>query len=156
MKFAVALALVASTAAWGHERRAVKIEVPFETVRGAVIIRVTMAGRQGDFLLDTGAEILLADRQFLGVPTKDARRGPDGVTVVDMAKVNDFWIGGHCFGRRTVGLMDFAALSKSLGRRISGTVGQDVLREFDSVNIDYKRGMVTLTIQGDDDAAGVR
>jgi len=155
VKRLVALALVASTAAWGHGRRAVKIEVPFETARGLVIVHAVMAGRPGDFLLDTGAEMTLADRRFLGLKVKDAAPRADGVTAAGAANVGDLCISDHCFGKRQVGLVDFEGFSKLLGRRISGTVGQDVLREFDSINIDYKRGIVTLAVKGDDDA-GVR
>ena len=38
--------------------------------------------------------------------------------------------------------MDLSEASKHLGTRIDGFVGQDILREFSAVRIDYKAGVV--------------
>ncbi|HKW34139.1 MAG TPA: hypothetical protein VJN92_14100 [Candidatus Acidoferrum sp.] len=39
-------------------------------------------------------------------------------------------------------VMDLSEASKNLGTRIDGFVGQDILREFSAVRIDYKAGLV--------------
>jgi hypothetical protein len=43
---------------------------------------------------------------------------------------------------RPILVMDLSEASKRLGSRIDGFVGQDILREFSSVRIDYKAGFV--------------
>jgi hypothetical protein len=40
--------------------------------------------------------------------------------------------------------MDLSEARERLGTRIDGFIGQDVLREFSSVQIDYKAGKVEL------------
>jgi hypothetical protein len=45
---------------------------------------------------------------------------------------------------RAVLVMDLSEARERLGTRIDGFIGQDVLREFSSVQIDYKAGKVEL------------
>ena len=45
---------------------------------------------------------------------------------------------------RPILVMDLSAASKQLGTRIDGFVGQDILREFSSVRIDYRNELVEL------------
>jgi hypothetical protein len=74
------------------------------------------------FLLDTGADLSIISPQAAGVSSK-----------LDALKP---WID------RTVLVMDLSEASKGLGTRIDGYRGQDILREFSAVRIDYKVGLV--------------
>jgi hypothetical protein len=154
LKFAVALALAATSAAWGHERRAVKIEVPFTVKANLVVLKMTLAGKPGTFLLDTGAQGTMLDREFAGF-AKKKRTGEFGVIDVEYSSVDKLCFeGGACFPKTRVGVAELGNVA-GLPLHLDGIIGQDLLRGFDEVSIDYKRGIVTLAIKGDDNA-GIR
>lgn len=57
---------------------------------------------------------------------------------IDLRLEKRHWI------ERPILVMDLSAASKQLGTRIDGFVGQDILREFSSVRIDYRNELVEL------------
>ena len=56
----------------------------------------------------------------------------------DLRLAERHWIG------REILVMDLSEASKRLGTHIDGFLGQDVLREFSSVRIDYKKRIIEL------------
>ncbi len=152
--FALALlaAAVCSAAAARHGREIVRVEVPFETVSGhdVILVAVTVAEKPAHFILDTGSELTMVDREFAGFTRekrKASRAGGHGIVNVGTAMVSPFCMGTHCLNFRKVGVGEFGELSEYLGRRIDGLLGQDVLRAFDEVTIDYKKSTVTFSIE---------
>jgi hypothetical protein len=148
-------AAVCSAAAWGHARREpVRVEVPFETgEHKMILIRATVAGRPATFILDTGTELTLLDREYSGLPKREHKQtdaaGGHGIATVAFAQVSVFCVAQHCVKDMKVAVGEFAGISKLLGRRIDGTIGQDLLRAFDEVTIDYKKSTVTFSIEGE-------
>ncbi len=148
-------AAACSVAAAKHSREAVRVELPFQTTKTAklMIVRVTIAGKTGDFLFDTGDELTLLDREFAGFPKpkrdKDGSHsdGQSGITTVKWVDVGPMCLEKFCLDKRKVGIAELGVFPR-LGRRIDGIVGQDLLREFDQVSIDYRTEVVTLTISG--------
>jgi len=61
------VAAACSVATARHSREAVRVALPFETVKTAklMIVRVTIVGKTGDFLFDAGDELTLVDRESL-------------------------------------------------------------------------------------------
>lgn len=53
-------------------------------------------------------------------------------------------IAGLTFEKQPVTTVNLDSLSKWAGTRIDGLLGQDILREFSAVRIDYKAQTVTL------------
>jgi len=102
--------------------------------------------RQGD-------ELTLVDREFVGFPKpkqdKDGAHpdGQSGITTVKWADVGPMCLEKFCLEKRRVGIAELGVFPR-LGRRIDGILGQDLLREFDEVSINYKTEVVTLTIGG--------
>jgi len=149
------VAAACSVATARHSREAVRVALPFETVKTAklMIVRVTIAGKTGDFLFDTGDELTLVDREFVGSPKpkqdKDGAHpdGQSGITTVKWADVGPMCLEKFCLEKRRVGIAELGVFPR-LGRRIDGILGQDLLREFDEVSINYKTEVVTLTIGG--------
>jgi len=148
-------AAVCSAAAARHSREVVRVELPFETVKTAklMIVRVTIARKTGDFLFDTGDELTLLDREFAGLPKpkcdKDTAHpdGQSGITTVKWVDVGPMCLEGFCLDKRKVGIAELGFFPR-LGRRIDGIIGQDVLREFDEVLINYRTEIVTLRFGG--------
>jgi hypothetical protein len=96
-------------------------------------------------LLDTGADFTLISPEAAGVAAKLAALratntvGASGEYVkgrIDLRLAERHWID------RAVLIMDLSEASKRLGTRIDGFIGQDILREFSAVRIDYKAGLV--------------
>jgi aspartyl protease len=156
---ALPLAAAICAAAWGHSRREpARVEVPFETTRGGaglMTIRVTVNGKTGDFLFDTGDELTLLDREFAGFksekpkPEKNGAHpdGQSGISTMKQVVLGPVCIEKHCFEKRTVGIAELGFFPR-LGRRIDGIIGQDLLREFDEVTINYKKSTVTFSTEG--------
>ncbi len=151
---ALPLAVAISATAWGHSRREpVRVEVPFETSgHDLIVVRISVAGRAANFILDTGDELTMVDRQFAGFPKQDRKKsdapGGHGVLTTGMAQLPTLCFESYCLKNRKVGVGEFEEVSKLVGRRIDGTIGQDLLREFDEVIINYKKSTVTLSREG--------
>lgn len=122
--------------------------VPFHSVNGMILLDATVNGKPAVLLLDTGAEFTIISAQASGLSaaklhtlTANKAAGANGEYVksrVDLILDKRHWID------REVLVMDLNDSSKRLGTRIDGFIGQDVLREFQGVHIDYKARTVTL------------
>ena len=97
-------------------------------------------------LLDTGSDFTLISPQASGVPAAKLRAltgtkttGANGDYVksrIDLRLAERHWID------REILVMDLSDASKRIGTRIDGFVGQDLLREFSAVRIDYKASVI--------------
>jgi aspartyl protease len=140
------LGLVLCLPAHAQERRT--FTVPFHTVRGMILLDGQINGKLAVFLLDTGANNSVVDYRAAGFDSLklDALRstgsaGAEGACTVREVKLSlehRSW-----FGRR-VCVMNLSDAGKRMGVQIDGFIGQDVLREFSTVRIDYKAQTVTL------------
>ncbi len=150
MRFARAIALLLAAASFAAAQEPLRVEVPFETLKGPnlMIVRVTLRGKTGDFLFDTGNERTLVDREFAGFPKSKRDKAELGEIAVEWTKLGPLCVEKHCFEKKTVGIAELGLLPR-LGRRVDGIIGQDLLREFDEVTISYKKSTVTLVIEGD-------
>ena len=119
--------------------------VPFHTVNGMILLDATVNDKPAVLLLDTGADFTLISPEAAGLPANlDALKatnttGAAGEYVksrVDLRLAERHWI------ERAVLVMDLSEASKRLGTRTDGFIGQDVLREFSAVRIDYKASVI--------------
>ena len=53
-------------------------------------------------------------------------------------------LGGRTWKRRSVVAMNLGEVSEAFGRRIDGLLGQDLLREFERVTIDFRARTLRL------------
>jgi hypothetical protein len=65
-------------------------------------------------------------------------RAPDLYTEATLA------LGGRTWKNRSVAAMSMAEVSEAFGRRIDGLLGQDLLREFGRVTIDFRARTLRL------------
>ena len=138
---AVAFTLFASTV------HAQTFRVPFHTVNGMILLDAQVNGKPAALLLDTGANSTIISAEAAGLAAVQlkallatkAGTGAEGDYIareVDLKLSNRHW-----FNRR-VWVMNLSDASKRLDTPIDGFVGQDLLREFSVVRIDYKAGAV--------------
>ena len=133
-----------------------------EVSTGHHLIEATINGREGEFVLDTGANMTVIDLAHVdrfGIsPTSGAVGGALGVGGGGQARrspIDSFRIGAVEVRQRRVVTADLGQLLRSLGR-VSGTtvygiVGQDVLKEHRAI-IDVARPMLYLMAEDRDPA----
>jgi hypothetical protein len=101
-------------------------------------------GKPAVFLLDTGSNVSFVDmhsaRAIQFKADKVRRVGMAGCLVAH----EKLTLGDKDFEGQRLCIADLSDISKSTGTRIDGLVGQDFLRMFSAVRIDYKAKTVTL------------
>jgi Aspartyl protease len=110
---------------------------------GTILVDATLNGQPVVMILDTGASHSMFDAsafglsavQFQAARMNNRGLGLDADVVVRTA---DFQIGNEAWKQQPVEIADLHLLSKIYGRKIGGIIGQDVLRSFVSVQINYK------------------
>jgi hypothetical protein len=116
-----------------------------------ILLDATVNAKPAVLLLDTGAEFTIISAQASGLSaaklhtlTATKTTGANGEYVkgrVDLILDKRHWID------REVLVMDLSESSKRLGTRIDGFIGQDLLREFSAVRIDYKHSVLELEVE---------
>jgi hypothetical protein len=125
------------------------LRLPFRTVHSMILVQGRVNGSQVAFLLDTGATRTIVSASIYGkIPFRlraiertshSAGMIGDSVIVpVDLELDNHRWAGQH------VAIMNLDGLSQVLGVQFDGLLGQDVLREFRSIRIDYHAHIIEL------------
>jgi hypothetical protein len=144
--FVFLLLLVVLAVAHAQERKT--FAVPFHTVRGMILLDGQLNGKPAVFLLDTGANNSVVDYRAAGFDTlkPDKLRstggtGAEGDCIVREVKLS---LEHRSWLNRRVCLMDLADVSRRIGTRVDGFIGQDILGTFSAVRIDYKAHTVTL------------
>ena len=110
---------------------------------GTILVDASVNGQPVVMILDTGASHSMFDASVFGLSavqlqvarTKGRGMGLDADVVWRTA---DFEIGDEAWKQHPIEVADLHLLSKIYGRKIGGIVGQDVLRSFVSVQINYK------------------
>src|ERR1700730_16164082 len=125
------------------------IKLPFRNVDSLILVEGKINGNPMLFLVDTGANRTIVSVKTYGrLPMQLHQmqrpgRGPGivGEAVrlrVDLALANRIWVG------QPVSIMNLDDLNQALGVHVDGLLGQDVLREFHTVRIDYHPRIIEL------------
>ena len=126
--------------------------IPFEVNRdfGAILIRAQVNRQPATLVVDTGSSHTILSSELLQVrplALKHADAPAKGSGYVGRAA----WakatleIGTMTWRDRTVLVMDdFRDMSNSMKQKVDGIIGEDVLKEFDSVILDFKHQRLIL------------
>ena len=123
-----------------------KAGIAFEVNRpfGAILVRAQVNGRPATLLVDTGSSHTILSSELLQIRPLALRRadtpakGSGYIGSAGWAKAT-LEVGTRTWPDRKVLVMDdFQDLSNSMKQRVDGILGEDVLKEFDSVVIDFK------------------
>jgi hypothetical protein len=122
-------------------------EIPFELVENLIIIRATVDGMEGDFILDCGAPMLVLNSKTGGESNPEVLGFTAGVggsaEAPGIKKLKSFIWGGGTFGDFDCVTMDLSHLADQLGRPFMGLIGKAELEPFECY-FDYSRKLLVL------------
>jgi hypothetical protein len=143
---AVALLFLTPPALPDHSDR---VTVPFRTVQSMILVDARVNDNRATLLLDTGANNTIVSAKAYGNAQFQLRslhkndqglgmRG-DGMRLrANFSLANRVWIS------QPVYVMNVDELTQRFGSPVDGLLGQDLLREFRSVRINYKSHVIEL------------
>jgi hypothetical protein len=122
-------------------------EVPLESCRQLPIVKVTVAKRQFQFLLDTGAAATLLNwKSFSSADatevTMESWTGSSSTTARQVV-LHDLAIGELELTNLRLLAIDLTPLERSCQRRVDGVLGADLIEKF-GLTIDLKNHVATL------------
>ncbi|TXF91266.1 hypothetical protein FUA23_03315 [Neolewinella aurantiaca] len=112
-------------------------ELAFDFTRNMIFFEARVNGKQGSFILDTGAPTLLLNNRGAAV----GNPAPTGVAaggIVDLSnqRIESFEMGGRNTGKHWAIAMDLRGMEQRMGKTIDGFVGHKILRDGE-VRIDF-------------------
>jgi len=125
------------------------LRLPFRSVQSMILVEAEIDGDPVTLLMDTGcmktvisAQAYRARHFTLHAAQRDPK-GPgimgDSVSVQLELRLADYrWVG------HSVSIMNMGQLNRLLGTQFDGLLGEDILREFHSVRIDYRAHVIEL------------
>jgi len=110
----------------------------FDFVRNLIFFPARVDGRQGNFILDTGAPSLLLNHRGETEKTSLSTTGLGAGGEVELAnqRVRSFKMGGQEMGSRWALALDLRSMESRTGQRIDGYVGHDLISKGE-LRIDY-------------------
>jgi len=125
------------------------VTVPFRSVDSFILVDAKIDGTPVRLLVDTGAnKTILNAKSFCKTEMNVTRPVNRGAGIVGNAlrlRV-DLEIAHEFMFSRRVSVMNLEELSRRFGIQFDGLLGQDILNQFRSVRIDYKRCVIELEL----------
>lgn len=142
----VILFLCLSLASAAAAAEQVVLPIERQRVSSMLVVEAVVNGRPVHLIVDTGATVTLLSRDVVnaGAPGGSAF-GSAGFLANGRAFEVDLRLDSRRWPHRVIGVADLSQVREMLGRNIDGLLGQDVLSEFTSMQIDYKARTLTLT-----------
>jgi predicted aspartyl protease len=125
-----------------------KMVIPFKLYLGLILVNAEINGQQGNFLLDSGAPLLILNRSRVVDPgavtaAHIEAQGVNGkIENVGSLDIERFNWGGLELRRFSTLAMDFSHL-EHFGKKIHGIIGYDVFKDYE-MTFDYKKQTITL------------
>jgi len=125
------------------------VSLPFRTVRSMILVEGKIDGQRLTLLLDTGANRTIVSARSYGTgqpPLRQAELNRSGAGMAgESVRVSvNLALADHMWAGQEVSVMNLDALQEALGVRFDGLLGQDVLREFRTVRINYHSRVIEL------------
>ncbi len=125
------------------------VRIPFRTVQSLIVVQGKVNGNAATFLLDTGANRTMVSTQIYGnsrfeLQRMPHRQGAAGFAGYSLRRAADVGLGEHVWIAQQVSVMDLGELKQMLHMDFDGLLGQDFLRQFRSVRIDYRAHVIEL------------
>ena len=126
------------------------VRVPFRTVDSMILVDGKVNGDAVTFLLDTGSlGTIVSARRYrrMYFPLHNIQRNTQGAGIngESVSVRLDLQLGNHRWVGQRVSIMNLDELSSIIGvPHLDGLIGQDILREFRSIRIDYHAHVIEL------------
>jgi hypothetical protein len=125
------------------------VRLPFRTVHSMILVEGRVNDSRALFLLDTGATRTIVSVKTYGSlsfilrSTERADHGP-GIAGESVSLPVNLELANHMWAGQRVAVMNLDSLGHLLGVQFDGLLGQDILRQFHSVRIDYHAHVIEL------------
>jgi hypothetical protein len=125
------------------------IRLAFRSVDSMILVVGGVNGKPATLLLDTGANNTIVSAKMYGAvqfQLSRAHHNPSGPGMIgdSLRAPVDFTLANHLWVGQRVAVMDLDDLKKILGINFDGILGQDILRQFRSIRIDYHAHTIEL------------
>ena len=125
------------------------VRIPFRTVQSLIVIQGKVNGNAAIFLLDTGANRTIVSTEIYGnarfeLQRMPHRQGPAGFTGYSLRRPADIGLAENVWTEQQVSVMDLDELKQMLHLDFDALLGQDFLRQFRSVRIEYQAHVIEL------------
>jgi predicted aspartyl protease len=122
--------------------------VPFrEGPDHQILVSVLVDGKALQFMLDTGAKDTIVSKNAVPVAERAGLRlqeqivGFRGMALIRAAELR---VGKHVWVNQPIHVTDLTEVSKSLGVRVEGILGMDVLSQFKSIHILFSTSTIVM------------
>ena len=125
------------------------LRIPFRTVQSLIVVQGKVNGNVAIFVLDTGANRTIVSTEIYSNARFDLQRiphrqGSAGFAGYSLRRPADLGLGENVWIAQQVSVMDLSELKQMLHMDFDGLLGQDFLRQFRSVRIDYRAHLIEL------------
>lgn len=123
--------------------------IPFRTAQTFILVQAKVNGNPATLLLDTGSNRTIVSIKIYGTAQFNLQRirqnhnGP-GHVGESLRLRADVALANHLWADQPVSVMNLEDLKQELGVNFDGLLGEDLLREFRSVRINYKAHVIEL------------
>jgi len=123
------------------------VALPFRSVNGLILVEAKVNGNPVNLVMDTGANHTIIDTRSSGLapmPGFEAISKGAGISGNSVRTRVNLELGKQTWISQPVSVMKLEDLAQSLGMPFDGLLGQDILRQFRSIRIDFKAHVVEL------------
>lgn len=124
------------------------IRIPFQLVDHLIVVKAEVTGREGNFIIDTGAETLVLNSVHFKKYNRRKYRTTTGVNhTIDktyMKKLDTFFLKGFAVNDIAADIIDLSHIEKSKKAEFFGIIGYKVLKDYE-VFIDFYLKQITLS-----------
>src|SRR6185295_17019662 len=125
---------------------AVVLQLSVHSKQNVPIVELKVNGRACRFIVDTGSSQTLVAQEIAMIiaPAKSVFRSDAGIEISGKYWEVDIDLGSRRWPKRVIGSIDMSRIREVYGKEVDGILGQDVLREFGVVTMNYRDRSLTL------------
>lgn len=116
---------------------------PFDLVNGMILVRASVNGALGNFILDTGAPGMVINSKETGKKSDYIATGVGGELEIGETTIRDFKWGIIEKDKVEAFTIDLSHFEKAVGRPLTGLIGHEILQQYE-VYFDYPNSVIKM------------